>query len=152
MLPKYYICLGFILSVILFLIFPGINLAGAGIIFLSSFLIDVDHYIYYVFRKKDINLRKSVNYFLLKRKKLIKMNVGERKMVYSGFYFLHGIEILAVFFIAGIFLSKYFLFIFIGFSFHIFLDLLEEIYESLRLDKISVIYDWFKFKKLKFLE
>jgi hypothetical protein len=152
MLPKYHIFLGFILSLILYLIFPSITLIGAGIIFLSSFLIDVDHYIYYAVKKGNINPLKSVKYFMTKRKKLIGMNIENRKKVYSCFCFLHGIEILIILFVAGIFVSKYFLLIFIGFAFHLFLDLFEEIHKNLRLDKISVIYDWFKFKKLKFLE
>jgi len=150
MLPKYHLFLGFIFSLTLFLTFPNINLIGAGIIFFSSFLIDVDHYIYYILKKKSLNLRKAVNYFLEKRKKLRIMNVEKRKGFYSGFCFLHGIEILMVLFIAGIFISKYFLLVFIGFTFHLFLDILEEIHNNLRIDKISIIYDWFKFKRLKF--
>ena len=60
------------------------------------------------------------------------------------------IFIVIILFIAGIFISKYFLLVFIGFTFHLFLDILEEIHNNLRIDKISIIYDWFKFKKLKF--
>ncbi|MEK6833311.1 MAG: hypothetical protein AABY32_04640 [Nanoarchaeota archaeon] len=152
MLPKYHIVLGFILSLVFFLIFPNIKLIEAGIIFLSSFLIDADHYIYYILNKKSINPINAINYFLIKRKKLGKMSIKKSNEFYSGFYFLHGIEILIILLIAGIFLSKYFLLIFMGFAFHLFLDLLEEIYKGIRLDKISVIYDWFKYKKLKFLE
>jgi len=152
MLPKHHILFGFILSFVLFLIFPSVNLISAGIIFLSSFLIDVDHYIYYVLKKKDISLKKAISYFLEKREKIGKFNLEKKKTFYSGFYFLHGIEILIITFLIGIFISHYFLFIFIGFFFHLFLDLLEEINKNLRLDKISVIYDFFKFRKLKFLE
>lgn len=152
MLPKYHIILGFIFSLILYLIFPNMALIGAGIIFLSSFLIDMDHYIYYAIKKGNINPLKSIKYFMTKRKKLSNMNIEKRKEFYSGFCFLHGIEILTILFLLGIFVSKFFLLIFIGFTFHIFLDLLEEIHKNLRLDKISMIYDWFKFKKLKFLE
>jgi hypothetical protein len=152
MLPKYHVALGFIFSIILFLVFPSITLIGAGIIFFSSFLIDVDHYIYYIFKKKKINLIRAVNYFLEKRKKLHNMGIKKRNEFYSGFCFFHGIESLIVFFILGIFISKYFLLIFMGFTFHLFLDLLEEVHKNLRLDKISIIYDWFKFKKLKFFK
>lgn len=152
MLPKYHILLGFVFSLALFLIFPSIKLIDAAIIFLSSFLIDADHYIYYILKKKNLSLGKAVNYFLEKRRKLAKLNIKKRNEFYSGFCFLHGIEILIILFIAGLFISKYFLLIFIGFTFHLFLDLLEEIHKELRLDKISVIYDLFKFRKLKFLK
>jgi len=152
MLVKYHIFFGFILSLILYLIFPSINIIGAGIIFLSSFLIDFDHYVYYVLNKKDISLRKAVNYFLMKRKNLRKMSAKKRKKFYSGFCFLHGIESLIILFVAGIFISKYFILIFIGFAFHLFLDIIEEINNNSRIDKIFAIYDWFKFKKLKYLK
>jgi hypothetical protein len=152
MLPKYHIFFGFLLSLFLVILFPNINLIWVGIVFLSSFLIDVDHYFYYVFNRKNANPKKAVNYFFDKRKKANKMNIKERNKFYSGFYFLHGIEILIILAVAGIFVSKYFFLIFIGFAFHLCLDLYEEISLGLRLDKISLIYDWFKFKKLKHLE
>jgi hypothetical protein len=151
-LPKYHIFLGFILSLILFLIFPSMTLVGAGIIFLSSFLIDVDHYIYYVLKEGKISLKVALNHFFEGRKRLSKMTPEKRRGFYSGFCFLHGIEILVILFILGMFVSSYFFFILIGFAFHIILDITEEIYKNLRIDKISIIYDWFKYKKLKFLE
>src|SRR3989344_2064766 len=64
MLPKYHALLGFIFSAIVFLIFPQIKLIGALIIFLSSFLIDVDHYLYYIIIKKDFSLKNAYNYHL----------------------------------------------------------------------------------------
>ena len=152
MLPKYHILLGFIFSLTLFLIFPTIDLLSAGIIFLSSFLVDTDHYIYYVIKKKKINPKKAVNYFLEKRRQFVEMGSKRRREFYSCFCFLHGIEILVILFVAGIFISEYFLLIFIGFTFHLFLDVLEEMHFGLRLDKISIVYDWIKFKKLKYLE
>lgn len=152
MLPKYHIFFGFLLSLALMLFLPNITLIEGGIVFLSSFLIDVDHYLYYTFNKKNVNPKKAINYFFEIRKRLFNMNPKERNKIYSCFCFLHGIEVLILLFVAGIFISKYFLLIFIGFTLHLCLDLYEEINLGLRLDKISLIYDWFKFKKLKHLE
>ena len=42
--------------------------------------------------------------------------------------------------------------VFIGVTFHLILDLIEEISWEGRIDKISLIYDYFKFKKLKLIE
>lgn len=151
MLPKYHFVLGIIFSVALFLIFPSITLIEAGIIFLSTFFIDVDHYIYYFFKKKDTSLKNAINHFMEERRKVFQMKKNERKKFYSGFCFLHGIEIVIILFLLGIFLSKYFLFAAIGIMFHLFLDITEEIYLGGRLDKISVCYDWFKFKDLRHL-
>lgn len=151
MIPKRHIILGFLFSLILYLCVSKINLIDASIIFLSSFLIDIDHYIFYAFKKKSFNLKKSIKYFFRMRKKRNKLSLEKRNKVYNGFYFLHGIEWLIILFLLGIFLSRYFILIFIGFSFHIFLDLLD-FKPGERIDKISVIYDWFKFKKLKLVE
>jgi hypothetical protein len=150
MYPKYHIFFGLILSAVLFLIFPNyIGLIGAGIIFFSSFLIDVDHYIYYVIKNKSLSLKKAFNYFSNARDKMLKFTFEKRKNYYSGFCFFHGIEWLIILFVLGIFLSKYFLFIGIGFLLHLSLDWIEEYNKSPRMDKISVIYDFFKFKKFK---
>ena len=151
MLPKYHIAIGFIFSTIVFFIFPEVTWIGAGLIFFSSVLIDVDHYVYYFFKKKDLSLRKAVNYFLEGRKKISGMEKSERKKFYSGFCFLHGIEVIILLVLLGLFISKYFLFILIGIMLHLFLDITEEIYLGARLDKISIVYDWFKFRRLKIL-
>ena len=144
MLPKYHILLGFIFSLILYLIFPFIGFLGFFIIFFSSFLIDVDHYLYYIFKKKDLNLKKAYKYFFEKRKKIISSTKFVNDVPNPAMYFFHGIEILLVLFILGIFISKNFLFIFIGFSFHLFLDILEQIYYGFRIAKISLVYDFIK--------
>lgn len=151
MLPKYHILLGFILSLLLFLIFPSINWIGAVIIFLSSFLIDVDHYIHYVFKKRDLNLGKAYNWYIFRQKKLLSLSRNQRNKIPGHFLFLHGIEPLLILLLLGIFLSKYFLYILIGFAFHLLLDVLYQIKFHDRVDRISIIYDFFKFKKLKFL-
>jgi hypothetical protein len=152
MVPKYHILFGFIFSIILFFVSPQINFLEAGIIFISSFMMDIDHYFYYVLKKKNINPAKAVKWFFDKRKKLKKISPEKRTLYYSGFYFLHGIETLIILFILGIFLSKVFLLIFIGFVFHLFLDHLEQIYYNERMDKISIIYDFIKFRKMKEIE
>ena len=144
MLPRYHIILGFSFSLILYLIFPFVGLSGFLIIFFSSFLIDVDHYLYYVFKKKDLNLKKAYKYFFEKRKKCISSTKPLKEMPNPANYFLHGIEVLLVLFIFGIFVNKIFLFIFIGFSFHLFLDILEQIYYGFRIAKISLVYDFIK--------
>ena len=146
MLPKYHIFLGFLFSLILYLVFPFIGFLGFFIIFFSSFLIDIDHYIYYIFKKKDLNLKNAYKYFFEKRKKYISSTKPVKEMSNPAMYFLHGIEILLVLFLLGIFVNKLFLFIFIGFLFHLFLDILEQIYYGFRITKVSLIYDFINFK------
>ena len=152
MLPKSHILLGFIFSLILFIIFPKIGIIGFVIIFFSSFLIDVDHYIYYVFKKRDLSLKNAYSWFIQKRKKYLTLSRKKRNEIYTEAHFFHGVEILIILFLLGLFVHKYFCYILIGFAFHLFLDVIHQRKFHDRLDRISLIYDFLKFKKLKFLE
>ena len=67
--PKHHVLLGFIFSIIIFLIFPSIGILGFLLIFLSSFLVDVDHYLYYVYKNRKLSLRKAYMWHIRKRKK-----------------------------------------------------------------------------------
>jgi len=146
MLPKYHIIFGFLFSLILFIFFPFIGLGGFLIIFASSVLIDVDHYAYYLFKNKIFSINKAYHYFFEQRKKLLAKSLKEKKIKISNpaNYFLHGVEVLTILFLLGIFANKLFLFIVIGFAFHLFLDILEQIYYGFRIAKISIVYDFIK--------
>ena len=151
MLPKSHILLGFIFSLILFIIFPKIGIIGFVIIFFSSFLIDVDHYIYYVFKKRDLSLKNAYSWFIQKRKKYLALSRKKRNEVYLKIHFLHGIEPLLILFVLGFYVSEYFFYILIGFAFHLFLDITHQRKFHDRLDRISLIYDFIKFRKLRFI-
>src|SRR3989344_6581398 len=146
MLPKYHIIFGFLFSLILWIIFPSISILGALIIFFSSFLIDVDHYLFYVFKNKIFSIKKAYNYFFELRKKAMTKSLKEKRIKIANplMYLFHGIEVLLILFLLGFFINKIFLFIFIGFSFHLFLDLVEIIYYGFRIAKISLIFDFVK--------
>ena len=149
MLPKWHLFLGFIFSLILFIIFPKIGIIGFVIIFFSSFLIDADHYIYYVFKKRDLSLKNAYSWFIQKRKKYLALSRKKRNEVYLEIHFLHGIEPLLILFVLGIYVSEYFFYILIGFAFHLFLDITHQRKFHDRLDRISLIYDFIKFRNLK---
>lgn len=61
MLPKYHILLGIMFTCIIYW-FVSINIFQASLIFLASILIDFDHYIWYVQRKKDFSLKNAYNF------------------------------------------------------------------------------------------
>ncbi len=147
MLPKFHFFTGLIFSIILFLIFPEINLIAALIIFLSSYLIDADHYLYYVFKKKDFSLKRAYKWFIEKHYKYKKSSVEERNKFSSIPLIFHGVEFLILLFILGFFVSEYFYFVLIGVSLHLFFDVLNEIRHRNRIDKISIIHDFLKSKK-----
>ncbi len=149
MLPKYHIAYGIAFSVLLYFILPEIGLIGTILVLASSILIDTDHFIYYAVKNKSWNLKKAIKYFKDARKKRSKIPEKQRKKYYGGWCFIHGIETLIILFLLGTFFSIYFFYILIGVAFHLTLDLIEQIQGGSRIDKISLVYDYFKFKKLK---
>lgn len=151
MYPSQHIIIGILFSSICLILFPSISLFGISLIFLSSVLIDVDHYIYYVYKKKDFSLKNSHKWFLKSVNKVHSLPLDKRKDVYTAFCFLHGLDIFTIVLLLAFF-SKYFFFIFIGFLLHLFLDIVYEEVIMTRKGKIFAIHDFFKFKKFKFIE
>lgn len=147
MYPKQHIIFGFIFTALIYLAFPQFGILGAITIFLSSVLIDVDHYLYYVFEKREISLIKAYNWFHINTSYWLKLSREERNKHKGVFMFLHGSEILLLVFLSGYFLNDFFYFVLIGFSFHLFLDIIVIMKNQDRLDKLSVIHDYLKFRK-----
>jgi len=109
MFPKWHVLFGIIFSLILYLFFQ-ISLSNSLIVFLASVLIDADHYLFYVKRKKDWNLKRAFRWFVAlgkKHKPLILL--------------FHNIEFLILILIIS-FLYNVFFFILIGLSFHLVSD------------------------------
>ncbi len=75
----HHVILGFIFSLILFPLVGFFSL----IIFISSFMIDIDHYFYYIIKKNDLNLINSINYYLKKHRE-------------ESVLFFHSVEFIAL--------------------------------------------------------
>ncbi len=147
--PQIHFILGIFFVVILYFLFsPVISVFGLTIIFLSSVLIDADHYIYYIFRKKDLNIFKAYKWHKKNTCRFCSLPKETQKKLYIGFYFLHGIETLILLFFLGVYLSPVFILILIGFLFHLFVDFATEVIYEQRFSKLSVIYNLFSFRKL----
>lgn len=150
---QYHFAFGIVFTVFLyFLLSPVISLFGFLIIFLSSFLIDVDHYFYYVRKKRDLSLFRAYKWYMKNARKLCRMPKEKRENIYLGFYLFHGIEPLAVLLLLGLYVSPFFSLIFIGFLFHLLTDLVGEIIVGQRIDKISVIYNFIVTRKMTALD
>lgn len=108
MLPKHHILLGLCVSLILlFYASPFYAL----LFFLASVFIDVDHYFWYVGKKKDFSLRNA--YYFLKSKKNLRTLM-----------LFHTIEFHILILGIGIFYSP-FLFLFGGMLFHSLVDVFD---------------------------
>jgi hypothetical protein len=152
MKPLKHLILGIVFATILFVIFPEIRLIQLGIIVASSVLIDVDHYFYYVYKKKKLNPFKAYRWYTSRRHKCCSLPKEQKRKIHFGTFCLHGIEILIILLLLGFFVSDIFYFILIGFTFHLLSDLSIEIIWYNRYNKLSVIYSFLKSKGLTFIE
>jgi len=138
---KKHFFMGFIFSLVVYSIFPQIGIFGAGVIFLSSFLIDFDHYIYYVLKMRDFNLRKAY-FWYMKRKKIVqKIQRNKLKNFYSGIDIFHGLEWVVIFSLLGFYVFNLFYFIALGMFFHLVLDWIHHRNMPIYPRKFSIIYD-----------
>ncbi|MBI2043137.1 hypothetical protein HYT25_01995, partial [Candidatus Pacearchaeota archaeon] len=92
MYPRQHLVLGILFSLILFVNFPQIGFAGFFIVILSTFLIDVDHYIFYAAKKRDLNLKRAYSWFVKFIEKRKKLSTKERKKYKHHILIFHGIE------------------------------------------------------------
>ena len=120
MLPKYHFLAG--LAVFIFLIIVGVPFFNATLFLLSSVLIDIDHYFYYVWKKKDPNLFKAYKWHIKVSRELKGMR--KRKKYKRTVLVFHGIEFLLFLLILSVFFPT-FIWIFFGSIFHLLLDLTE---------------------------
>ncbi len=119
MLPKTHIIFGAVFSALIFFLFK-ITFFEASLIFLASFLIDFDHYLWYVGKNKDFSLKKAFRIFTDELR-------HPNKPLMMIF---HTLEFLILVFALSYF-WKGFLFILIGMLFHSFLDIIDLINRNL---------------------
>ena len=140
MLPKVHIITGAIFALLIWIIFPSVGWLNALIIFLSSFLIDVDHYLYYLYKQKDHSLKKAYRWFIEKKERWFRLSKKQREKETSTIIIFHGIEFFIVL-VLLIFLNKIFFFVLLGISLHMILDFIElKIYNVPLYYKISQLY------------
>ena len=107
MLIKYHFLFGLIISLLLYPVY-GINVL---IIFFTNILLDVDHYILYIFKFRSFNMLKANKYFI--------NHVG------TSFLFLHTAEFVILLLIFSLY-SDFAFFILIGVALHLLLDIRDE--------------------------
>lgn len=149
MLPSAHVIFGAIFSLILYLLFPQIGLTAAAVIFLSSVLIDVDHYLYYSIKFNDWNLKNAYKWFIHKTMKWRQLPIYQREQYQRTIMVLHGIECLILLALL-ILVHKIFLFVLLGFLVHLFLDFVDLMRENEPFySKSSQIYTYIKNKNKK---
>lgn len=143
MLPKIHAIFGIIFSILFYIIFH-ITLFAAFLIFLASVLIDSDHYIWYVYTKKSLNITKAYIWFKEKRKKWFKLSQKERDKYKRAYLIFHSIEFWVILFLLSYF-NKIFLYMLIGILFHMILDFIEIFYiREKYYFKLSLVWIYLK--------
>ena len=145
MLPRWHIILGSIFTAIIWYFVPGINWFFLSAIFLSSFLIDFDHYLDSSIKTGNWSLFHSLEY----HKKMIEKENREiargiRKK--SGFHLFHTIEFHAFIGVLSIFFSLFF-YIFLGMFFHSILDLISMTYSGKLHRREFFLFRWVRNSK-----
>ncbi|MAG02050.1 hypothetical protein CMI42_01830 [Candidatus Pacearchaeota archaeon] len=139
MLPRYHIIVGFIASLSIHYFFQTTPLETL-IIFLASFLMDIDHYLFYIYEKKDFSVKKSMKYFVDGRNHWLTLSPKEKKKHKKPIFIFHGIEFWLIILILTQ-LTYSFWFVLLGFLIHMILDWIDFIIIGDPLiDKFSQIY------------
>ncbi len=115
----------------------------------ASVLIDVDHYLFYVWKKKDFHLGRAFGWFVKKKKAFEKLERKVRKEYMNAWFCLHGLESVLIFGLLGFFVWNVFYFVAAGFLFHLILDWVDLALKIGRMDKVSCAWDFRKFKVLR---
>ena len=147
MFPKTHIIVNFFISLpLLFVINPVFVL----IFFLSSFLIDVDHYLYYIVQENSFSLKKAYNWFVMRDSKWRKLSTKERRKYAYSLLIFHGLEIILL---LSLLTTIYypFLFIALGLFVHLAEDAIEEVPLGVIERKLFFVYSLYVyFTKTKF--
>jgi hypothetical protein len=131
MLPYMHVILSLIVSLVLYAI--KVNPFFILLFFLASVLIDFDHYILYVIRKKKFNPFRAYSYFRDDAEKEL-LKEGKKRVLFV----FHNLEILLALLILSFFI-RFFVPILLGYAFHLIIDIINEQSEKVK-KSWSIIY------------
>jgi hypothetical protein len=140
MVPKFHILYGAIFTLLIWFFAPSISYISLALIFLSSFLIDFDHYVSGAIKCKTLNFKKVVDYnynFMYQQIKNLKKGIRIRE----NFNLFHTVEFHLLVAILGIFFTPFF-YIFIGMTFHSLLDLYDLMSRKLVYSREFFFFNW----------
>jgi hypothetical protein len=132
MLPYLHVIISLIASLILYAL--KINPLFILLFFLASILIDFDHYLLYVFRKKRFNPFKAYNYCRNDSEKEF-LKEGKNRILFA----FHNLEVFLILLILSFFIS-FFIPIILGYSFHSIIDIISEMPEKVKKDWSIIHY------------
>ena len=120
---KWHFLFGFIIPYILVYFF-NLPLFAGIIIFISSWIIDIDHYPWYALETKDWNPINAIKWYLKSIPKYLVMSINERKKFRHGIFICHSLLFWMILTILS-FIHIFFLWVLIGIAIHMAADLIE---------------------------
>jgi hypothetical protein len=120
---RWHLLLGFIASYILVYFF-GISLFAGAVIFISSWIIDGDHYLWYSLETKDWNPFNALKWYRKAIPRWIKLSPREKEKFKKGIFIFHGICFWTIILFLS-FVNKLFLWILMGIIVHMVADLID---------------------------
>lgn len=147
MLPKWHILIGFVFSYVLVYFLHFSILAGL-VVFLWSFLIDVDHWLIYALRGK-FNLTEDYNQHKKITENYLKLSIKERRKYKRYIIIFHGLEFVLVLVLLS-FVNQFFFWILLGTLIHMLADFFDlHSKQEPFYSKISQIYVYITNKNKK---
>ena len=122
---KWHILIGFVVSYILVYFF-NLTLFAGIIIFISSWIIDGDHYLWYAIETKDWNPINAIKWYEKSIPKWFSMPLKEKEKFKRGVFICHGILFWIILATLS-FIHKIFLWILIGVGIHMIADFIDNI-------------------------
>jgi len=127
----------------------GINYLGLFVILFFSIVVDFDHYLFYVYYKKDLSLKRALIWYKKKYNQFGKMSKKQKDKYQIGIFIFHGIECFFVM-LALKSVFPFMIWVINGWLLHMLLDYIEIIRIKAPLYlKISQIYVIWKNKGKK---
>lgn len=142
MLPRWHIFWGILFTIIFKILAPNLSFFNLSVIFLSSVLIDFDHYLASIPKTKSLSLRKAVNHNLVLRDKVI-LEKDKGNKIKGDFHIFHTLEFHILIGILAIFFNLFF-FIFIGMIFHTLFDLIWMVNKDMLHSREFFIFNKFR--------
>ena len=126
---KWHVLFGFIISYLLVYFF-NVSLLSGLIIFLSSFLIDIDHYLWYGATMKDWNPLNAITWGLKIEKKWDSTSIETRNKFQRGVFIFHGLPFWILLAVLAYHVNEAFLFVLVGIMIHMAADFPDMIYQK----------------------
>ena len=146
MLPRWHIIFGAIFSILIWIAAPQLNYIYVVLLFLSTFLIDFDHYMCSVLKTKKLGLFHSFKYHgEIKKQELAEKARGIKQR--GDFHLFHTVEFHILVGLLGLLWIGFF-YIFLGMAFHSLLDIYSFLYDKTMYRREFFLTAWI-FRKIK---